>query len=127
MAYKVALRIHSPKGPAMIIKRVDVMSCGTVFAGTGLLVGLLHGLAGIVIALPVLVRVPSQAIFAVGIGLLAFPVLWAVGMFISGLLWACLYNFSASLFGGLKIDVVESPTDRARKRPDTLPEFDFPQ
>lgn len=94
------------------IRRVGVLSCGKMSGAVAGIFGLLVGLIMAVFSFAAL-QVQGQGGnapppgFAVGVGLgtLIFaPVFYGVAGFVSGVMWAFLYNIVAGVAGGIEIE-----------------------
>jgi len=94
----------------MIIKRIDVISCGKVLGALYALLGLIVGALFSLSSLVGLAAADQGAdgnvpmLFSFG-AIILFPVLYGLMGFIGGIIGAALYNVVASVVGGVKLDV----------------------
>ncbi|KFN49640.1 hypothetical protein [Arenimonas composti] len=100
----------------MVIKRIGVISCakvmGVLYAGIGLLIGLLYALFALVGGGAMMASGASEAAFGggvmMGIGVamvVIAPIVYGLMGFLAGLLTAWLYNLAAGFAGGIEIEV----------------------
>ncbi|QEG01756.1 hypothetical protein Mal15_58350 [Stieleria maiorica] len=98
----------TPTRRTVTVKRLDVMSCGTML---GVLYAILGLIVGAMFTLMALVGVAAQGGDAVagligGIGaIVLMPLFYGVGGFIGGIIGALLYNMCATFVGGIKFDL----------------------
>jgi hypothetical protein len=93
---------------AMVVKRVGILSMGKVLGCVHALLGLIVG--GLFTFLSLFLSLaagrearPVSLLFGVG-AIVILPVLYGVGGFIGGIILAVLYNFVASVIGGIEIE-----------------------
>jgi hypothetical protein len=103
----------------MVLQRVGVLSAGKVLGVMGLVIGLfLGGVMALFTMLGVAIGAQQQggdqaipAIFA-GVGaVIILPVFYGVVSFISGIIYAAIYNLIAHLVGGLELHFERPPSD----------------
>jgi hypothetical protein len=95
----------------MVLRRVGVLSAGKVFGVMGLVIGLfLGGLIALFTTLGVAIEAQQQggnqeipAVFA-GVGAIVFlPIFYGIFSFITGIIYAALYNLIAHVVGGFEL------------------------
>ncbi len=90
------------------IKRVNVLSLGKLLAIINAVLGLVMGFLVTVGALTGVDmsqgQVPADSLIQ-KFAIIYFPVLYAVGGFLGGILTAAVFNLAAKYFGGLEIDI----------------------
>jgi len=91
----------------MTLKRIDNLSCGKIFAVMAMIIGLIEGIfyAFLGSSLDFILGLSG---LGCGLGFLAIIVLPLIGGavgFISGLSIAILYNLTAKLVGGIKLEL----------------------
>lgn len=91
------------------LKRVDVFSAGKILAliniAIGLIVGVVYGLFLITAGL-MFQGADSGLVIIFGVlAIIGLPIFYGVMGFILGLIMAAVYNFVASKFGGLELDI----------------------
>lgn len=97
-----------------VVKRVGVMSAGKILAVIYAFIGLLAG--GMFSLISVMGAVASRSggggiaplVFSAG-AVIVMPILYGVIGFISGLLFAAIYNAAASAIGGIELEL--GPTE----------------
>lgn len=96
----------------MIIKKFDVVSVGKITgiisAGFGLIAGVLVFLFGSLLGgmMGMMGGQHGSAGFVGGIGAVIFmPLLYGVIGFVSGLIYALIYNLASGFVGGIRIEV----------------------
>jgi hypothetical protein len=94
----------------MLVKRIDVLSLGkmlgVLYGGIGILIGLFFAVFCIVAA----VVAPQQQagappVIAGVFAIVLAPVFYGLMGFIGGIITAALYNFAATIVGGVEIEV----------------------
>ncbi len=117
----------------MELKKLDVVSVGKVFALFGAIFGLIAGFIMTLVSVsisslissmaPLTTGMPVDPMAFAGIGALAiviFPIMYAIGGFLSGVISAFIYNIVAGKFGGIEVDlqntqaVSQSPNTAAK-------------
>jgi hypothetical protein len=101
----------------MVLKSVGVLSAGKLCGAMGVLVGLLLGgfmalfaLAGAALQPPAGANNPQLPAIFVGVGAIIFvPIFYGVFAFVTGIIYAVLYNLIAGVIGGLELEF-ERPT-----------------
>jgi hypothetical protein len=96
----------------MVLRSVGILSAGKICGAMGVFIGLLIGgfmallsLAGI--AVQAQGNGPQVPAMFLGIGALIFvPLFYGFFAFITGLIYAAIYNFLAGIVGGLELDIV---------------------
>jgi hypothetical protein len=103
----------------MVLRRVGVLSAGKVFGVMGLIIGLfLGGVMALFAMLGVAIDAQQQggnqaipAMFA-GVGaVIILPLFYGVFSFISGIIYAALYNLIAHLVGGFELHFERPSSD----------------
>ncbi len=108
------------------VKRIHVVQAGLVlgvlYAGMGLLIGLIYGLVGLLVGVAGISSASGSGsgsgssgaleLFAIfgGMGLFAIiliPLMYGAFGFVSGMIGALIYNLTAKIIGGFKVDVVD--------------------
>ncbi len=79
----------------VIIKRIGVLSLGKIL-------GILYAISGLILSL-ISAIFPSIGLFG-GVFVIAFPILYGIMGFVSGVATAFLYNVVAEKIGGLEIE-----------------------
>lgn len=93
----------------MVLRYVGVLSAGKVMGALGALVGLMiGGIMSLIAAAGVAINGspngPQLPAIFVGLGAAIFvPIFYGFFGFISGVIYAALYNLIANLFGGLEL------------------------
>jgi len=107
----------------MELKKLDVVSVGKVCALFGAIFGLIAGIFMTIIAAsvssmmstmaPVSTGMPFDPMMFAGFGALSiviFPIIYAIGGFIAGIIYAFIYNIIAGKFGGIVVDLQNTQT-----------------
>ena len=107
----------------MELKKLDVMSVGKVCALFGVIFGLIIGIFMTIISAsvsslmsamtPLSTGMPFDPMLFIGFGALSiviFPIIYAIGGFISGIIYAFIYNIIAGRFGGIVVDLQNTQT-----------------
>lgn len=99
----------------MVVRRVGVFSAGKVMGAFGVFIGLLIGgfmalfaMLGTAVQIQGAQNAPASQLpaMAMGVGALIFaPVFYGVFCFISGIIYAAIYNLVAGVVGGLELDL----------------------
>lgn len=102
----------------MELKKLDVVSVGKVYALFGVIFGLIMGVVMTLVSVslssmisamgPLSTGMPIDPTMFVGFGALSivvFPIIYAIGGFISGIITAFIYNIIAGKFGGIVVDL----------------------
>ncbi len=90
-----------------VLKKIDLLSAGGVFALIGVIWGLVTALLAIALGSFATSVLPGIGA-TVGVGLISiivFPVTYGIIGFMSGIISALLYNIVANWIGGIKIDL----------------------
>jgi len=86
------------------IKHMGVMSVAKVEGLMGAILGLIIGIVVAVVGTAgSLLGIPGAA-FGV-LAIIAFPIMYGIGLFIGGAIGAVIYNFIADKIGGIQIDL----------------------
>jgi hypothetical protein len=93
----------------MVVNSVGVLSVGKVlgclYAFLGVIIGGLFSLLSLVgVAAGGRAAGPAPLLFGVG-AVVAFPIFYGVIGFVGGIIMAALYNFVASMVGGIEIEL----------------------
>lgn len=99
------------------IKRVGVFSaakiCAVFMALFGLIIGILSMFLGMILnsilkmfsgMMPI--TIPDFSAYSI-YAIIALPIAYAIAGFVMGIIYALLYNFTAKIVGGLKIELAE--------------------
>ena len=108
------------------VKRIHVVQAGLVhgvlFAGMGLLIGLIYGAVGLIFGIIGITSATSsgsgpastgamELIALIGgmglFGIILIPILYGTFGFFSGMIGALIYNLTAKLIGGFKVDIAD--------------------
>jgi hypothetical protein len=99
--------------PAMILKRVDILSAGKVMGVMYAILGFIGAGIFFVISMLGFSLAPKEGaampMAMVAVACVLVPVLYGVLGFIGGLLMALIYNVVASLVGGLELEFETTP------------------
>lgn len=98
------------------IKKIDILSAAKMYAVmgaiVGLIIGVIYGLFTILFGAMMLGMGKNEAMAAGGgsilmgiVMMIAFPILYAIFGFISGVIGALIYNLFAKMVGGIEIEV----------------------
>lgn len=96
---------------SVVIKRIDVISCGVMLGALYVVVGLVVGAVFFLISMIGMAAGGGGADVAVGglIGgvgaIILLPIFYGVMGFIGGIIGAVLYNLIAGIAGGIRIDL----------------------
>ena len=97
----------------MVVKRIGPMSFAKIQGALGALIGLIMGLCFAAIgSLGSAIASQSSEVTGLGIfgmmfgvgAIITLPIMYGVGGFIFGLIWAALYNWMAGMVGGIEIE-----------------------
>lgn len=106
----------------MVLRSVDVLSCGKIMGALYAVLALIGGMLYTVLSLAVVMLAqppangPNPATFMVVMGVLMVflaPIFCGIVGFLGGLLAAAVYNFLAGLIGGLELHFEHRITDAA--------------
>ncbi len=90
------------------VKRLDVMSCGTMLGVLYAFIGLIAGALVTLMALAGMAAQGGDALAGLigGIGaIILMPLFYGIAGFIGGIIGALLYNLCATFVGGIKFDL----------------------
>jgi hypothetical protein len=94
------------------LRSVDVISCAKIYGILNFVIGILFGIFFVLIGLIGLAAAPGQQKFGM-IGVLFFaaiaPFLYGALGFVMGAISALLYNWIASIVGGIKMELETVP------------------
>ena len=93
---------------SVVIKRLDVMSCGVMLGALYVIVGLIVGAVFFLIAVAGLALGGQQAAGGLIGGIAAIvllPLFYGAMGFIAGIIGALLYNLVAGMAGGIRMDL----------------------
>lgn len=98
------------------IKKIDILSAAKMYAVMGavigLIIGIIYGLFVIVFGAMMMGMGQKESMAAGGgsivmgiVMMIAFPIIYAIFGFISGIIGALIYNIFAKMVGGIEIEV----------------------